>query len=156
MNGSNANYIDHLYSQWQADPSSVHASWNAYFSGGDASFQTPPNLGSNAGNLDINSIVAALQSSGAGMTTGSNELSSDEMVRLNMLLRAFMTHGHYISDIDPLNLKEHYKDSPTLAEKFRFPSKELLDMLDPSHYGFTEADMDREFSVSMPYNSTIA
>ena len=29
-------------------------------------------------------------------------------------------------------------------------------MLDPSHYGFTEADMDREFSVSMPYNSTIA
>ena len=29
-------------------------------------------------------------------------------------------------------------------------------MLDPSHYGFTEADMEREFSVSMPYNSSIA
>ena len=29
-------------------------------------------------------------------------------------------------------------------------------MLDPSHYGFTAADMEREFSISMPYNSTIA
>ena len=31
MSGTNANYIDYMYSQWQQDPSSVHASWNAYF-----------------------------------------------------------------------------------------------------------------------------
>jgi 2-oxoglutarate dehydrogenase complex dehydrogenase (E1) component-like enzyme len=43
------------------------------------------------------------------------------MVRLNMLLRAYMTHGHYIANIDPLQLKDHYADSPSLAEKFRFP-----------------------------------
>ena len=29
-------------------------------------------------------------------------------------------------------------------------------MLDPSHYGFTESDMERELSVSMPYNSSIS
>ena len=38
LSGANANYIDYMYAQWQEDPSSVHASWNAYFSGGDASF----------------------------------------------------------------------------------------------------------------------
>jgi len=38
MHGSNANYIDHMYSQWQKDPNSVHASWHAYFSGGETSF----------------------------------------------------------------------------------------------------------------------
>ena len=65
------------------------------------------------------------------------------MVRLNMLLRAFMTHGHYISDIDPLQLKEHYADNPTLAHKFRFPDKSLLTLLDPAHYGFTDADLER-------------
>jgi len=48
MTGQNANYIDYMYSQWEKDPSSVHASWNAYFSGGDASFATPPTLGANA------------------------------------------------------------------------------------------------------------
>lgn len=157
MSGANANYIDYMYSQWEKDPSSVHASWNAYFSGGSSSFQTPPTLGqTSGGSADLQAILAALQSGGAGMVAGNAELSSDEMVRLNMLLRAFMTHGHYISDIDPLNLKEHYADSPSLAKKFRFPDQELLNMLDPSHYGFTDADMDREFSVSMPYNSTIA
>jgi hypothetical protein len=27
LNGANANYVDQMYSQWRADPSSVHASW---------------------------------------------------------------------------------------------------------------------------------
>ena len=38
LSGSNANYIDYMYSQWQKDPSTVHASWNAYFSGGSESY----------------------------------------------------------------------------------------------------------------------
>ena len=52
MNGSNANYIDYMYSQWQKDPSSVHASWNAYFAGEEggasSSFTAPPTLGRSA------------------------------------------------------------------------------------------------------------
>ena len=61
MSGQNANYIDYMYSQWEKDPSSVHASWNAYFSGGDASYQTPPTLGQSSGcNVDVNAILAAL------------------------------------------------------------------------------------------------
>lgn len=140
MSGANANYIDYMYSQWQQDPNSVHASWNAYFSGGSDSFTTPPTLGQlPAGSLDINAILAALQNSSGG--AGLDSSSGDEYVRLNMLLRAFMTHGHYIANIDPLNLKEHYKDSPSLAQKFHFPDAKLLQLLDPAHYGFTEADM---------------
>lgn len=61
MSGNNANYIDFMYSQWKADPSSVHASWNAYFANGNSSFSTPPTLGqtSSAG-ADVNSILQAL------------------------------------------------------------------------------------------------
>ena len=144
-----------MYSQWEKDPSSVHASWNAYFSGGDSSFMTPPTLGQGgAGGADVSAILAAIQ--GAGLRTGSGEMSNDEMVRLNMLLRAFITHGHYTANIDPLQLKEHYADSPTLAQKFRFPDQNLLKMLDPATYGFSQADMEREFAVSSAYNSTIA
>lgn len=72
-----------------------------------------------------------------------------------MLLRAFMTHGHLVADIDPLKLKEHYKDSPSLSKKFHFPDEKLLGLLDPASYGFTEADMDREFNIQMPFGSTI-
>ena len=69
------------------------------------------------------------------------------MVRVQIMLRAFMTHGHLVADIDPLKLKEVYKESPSLAKKFRFPDSKLLSLLEPSTYGFTEADMDREFNI---------
>lgn len=81
--------------------------------------------------------------------------SADELVRLQMLLRAHMTHGHLCANIDPLKLAEHYRDSPTLAEKFRFPDQKLNDLLNPATYGFTEADMEREFYIHMPMQSTI-
>lgn len=31
MNGTSAVYIEQMYDCWKKDPSSVHASWNAYF-----------------------------------------------------------------------------------------------------------------------------
>ena len=66
-----------------------------------------------------------------------------------------MTHGHLVADIDPLKLKEVYRDSPSLSKKFRFPDDKLLSLLDPMSYGFSESDLDREFSIQMPFGSTI-
>lgn len=37
MSGQNANYIDYMYSAWQRDPTSVNASWQAFFSSEDFS-----------------------------------------------------------------------------------------------------------------------
>ena len=61
MSGANANYIDYMYAQWEYDPSSVHASWNAYFAN-DSSYQAPPTLGQTAGAGvgDLSQIIAAL------------------------------------------------------------------------------------------------
>ena len=113
----------------------MHASWNAYFAGGEGSYQGPPTLGQQPGQFgDLAGVLAALKSAGGAAGSDTN---GEEMVRLHMLLRS-------------------YKDSPSLAKKFRFPDAKLLALLDPSHYGFTEADMEREFAVSMPYNGTIA
>ena len=68
LSGANANYIDYMYAQWQQDPSSVHASWNAYFSSDGESFSTPPTLGKTAGGAsDMAQILAALQKSGGSL-----------------------------------------------------------------------------------------
>lgn len=46
--GTNAYYAEEMYKYWKQDPSSVHASWQAYFSGLDkglpsaSAFQPPP------------------------------------------------------------------------------------------------------------------
>jgi len=47
-NGTNAYYAEEMYRHWRQDPKSVHASWDAYFSGLDKgipsqnAFQPPP------------------------------------------------------------------------------------------------------------------
>jgi len=46
-NGTNAYYAEEMYRHWRQDPSSVHVSWDAYFSGldkglGPNAFQPPP------------------------------------------------------------------------------------------------------------------
>ena len=72
------------------------------------------------------------------MTGADSVRVADESIRLTMLLRAFMTHGHLVADVDPLRLREVYKDSPSLSKKFRFPDDKMLSILDPAAYGFTE------------------
>lgn len=48
--GTNTYYAEEMYRRWKSDPSSVHASWDAYFSGLDKgvpssqAFQPPPGL----------------------------------------------------------------------------------------------------------------
>lgn len=48
--GTSAIYIEHLYSQWLADPSSVDISWQNYFTnvernlGPGIAFQSPPTI----------------------------------------------------------------------------------------------------------------
>lgn len=139
LSGQNANYIDAMYSQWQKDPQSVHASWNAYFSG--ANFEQPPTLGKNVEESRLDEIINLLKS-GAVSTGAKSGVSSDraakEAVNLSKLLQSFESMGHLVADVDPLKLKEVYKDAKTYAAKFRFPHADLLKQLDYREYGFTE------------------
>ena len=67
-----------------------------------------------------------------------------------MLIRAYTTHGHLKADVDPLKLFESYKHFPTYAEKFKITQASSSNLLDYKAYGFTEADLDREFYVDAP------
>eukprot|EP00163_Fabomonas_tropica_P006927 TRINITY_DN1651_c0_g2_i1.p3 TRINITY_DN1651_c0_g2~~TRINITY_DN1651_c0_g2_i1.p3 ORF type:complete len:106 (+),score=19.83 TRINITY_DN1651_c0_g2_i1:134-451(+) len=51
LNPSSGTYIDQMHELWKKDPSSVHGSWNAYFSNLQSgqspatAYQPPPTLG---------------------------------------------------------------------------------------------------------------
>jgi len=68
-----------------------------------------------------------------------------------LLIRAYMTHGHMQADLDPLKLYETYsKDFPSYADKFKLPRTGLGHLLDYKQYGFSEADLEKEFFVDVP------
>ncbi len=74
LSGQNANYIDAMFTQWQKDPTSVHASWNAYFAGGN--FETPPTLGKTPQQGQLDEILTLLKS-GSGATGSVSGINSD-------------------------------------------------------------------------------
>lgn len=62
-----------------------------------------------------------------------DEVSNKDSLALAQLVRAFQVRGHLLAKVDPLGLA-----------KARLP----LDDLMPANYGFTDADMDREFDLT--------
>lgn len=60
-----------------------------------------------------------------------------------------MTHGHFKADLDPLQLKQVYGEDVT--GKFMNAGEDFTKLLDIEHYGFTQADLDKTFYVSVPH-----
>merc|ERR1712180_464843 len=65
LSGSSGSYVEDMYEAWAHDPSSVHASWDAYFRGG--AYQAPPTLGSStkANEVPLSNILPSLVGSSA-------------------------------------------------------------------------------------------
>jgi len=76
-------------------------------------------------------------------------------VQLAALLNAYENIGHLVADLDPLRILEVYKDNKAIQQKYFVPSDNLKSRLDHKHYGFTEADLDREFHIELPHKSSI-
>jgi hypothetical protein len=129
LDGNSANYVEQMLDAWKRDPSSVHASWAAYFSmvekgvNPGQAYQAPPNLHGATG-----VVIPPAKSSSVG-SADNNTLNITESMRVLLLVRAYQVRGHVLAKLDPLGLTTN-----------PLPPELML-----STYGFTEADLDREF-----------
>jgi 2-oxoglutarate dehydrogenase E1 component len=145
-----------MYDQWRKDPQSVHASWRIYFQnleGGAATpFELPPTTGQDP---VTQQLLNMLKSSGGQSTGGASNAdvlyNVQQSQKLMLLIRSYMTHGHMKADLDPLKLYESYnKEYPEYADKFKLPQTGPIHLLDYKQYGFSEADLDKDFFVDIP------
>ncbi|CAB4382519.1 oxoglutarate dehydrogenase, E1 component [Rhizophagus irregularis] len=127
LQGNAASYIEEMYEAWLKDPSSVHLSWQVYFKNIQSgvnprvAYQPPPTI------VPLTGMPVPLDVSGSYDVT--------DHMKVQLLVRAYQVRGHHIAKLDPLGILNPDLDGSIPKE------------LDPKHYGFTEKDLDREFSL---------
>ncbi|MEM0977551.1 MAG: 2-oxoglutarate dehydrogenase E1 component [Pseudomonadota bacterium] len=153
LQGHNAEYVEHLAAKHARDPSSVDAAWAEFF----AQVNDPSSASMGAADgpswarddwppapkddltaaLDgqwaidetsvQNKISAVAEEKGVKLDEAAVRRAVLDSIRALMIIRAHRIRGHLAADLDPLGLAEQPKQPE----------------LEPSFYGFTDADLDR-------------
>lgn len=118
LSGSNAEYIDHLFEIYLKDPASLDHTWRYFFDGLE--------LGEEFSNS--NSVVA--HSNGMATTSNGTSVDLSAEAKVAELITAYRAHGHMLARLDPLN-----------------PAPASHPLLDLSHFGLGEKDLDQEFTA---------
>jgi 2-oxoglutarate dehydrogenase E1 component len=119
-NASQAEFLEEQYTAWKNNPSSVDATWSAFFEGFEIGLQLPPPPRATQGGTTT--ITA---SAPPAIEAGRQRL---RQARIYNLLFAYRTLGHIIAHTDPLGF-----------------NKETLPDLDLQAFGFSDADLDDIF-----------
>jgi 2-oxoglutarate dehydrogenase E1 component len=160
--GGNATYIEGLYEAFKNDPNSVDDTWRSFFG---KLADTPADITANANGPSWerkdwpqspkSEMVAALDGNWGDLAVKTEKAltkkaveaapsapapvvapadvhrATQDSIRAIMMIRAYRMRGHLHADLDPLKL---------MVEE---PAPEL----DPSNYGFTEADYGRKIFI---------
>ncbi|WP_448252616.1 2-oxoglutarate dehydrogenase E1 component [Ottowia oryzae] len=133
--GGNAPYVEEMYENYLANPGSVPDSWREYF---DALQHVPAVDGSNARDVPhlpvINAFAERAKQGGTQVVvaSGADSELGRKCIAVQELIAAYRNVGARWADLDPLKRAER----PNIPE------------LEPSYYGFTDADMETVFNTS--------
>src|SRR5258706_460762 len=149
--GTNAAFIEGLYTQYLADPNSVDGTWQAFFEAlGDRGL-TPAQLGRGPSWRRDSKLppgpgefISALTGDPGpapkkavatpippAVHPEAAEAEAQASIRAIQLVRAYRVIGHLEASLDPLDLEK----------------RKSLPQLQPSFYGFHEADLDRPIFI---------
>ncbi|MBU0590464.1 MAG: 2-oxoglutarate dehydrogenase E1 component [Gammaproteobacteria bacterium] len=133
--GGNAPYVEEMYENYLDNPGSVSDNWREYF---DALQHVPAGDGSNTRDVPhlpvINAFAERAKQGGTQvvMATGADSEMGRKRTAVQQLIAAYRNVGARWADLDPLKR----------AERVHIPE------LDPSFYGFSDADQETVFNTS--------
>lgn len=128
----NSIYVDQMYSRWLKDKTSVHSSWNLYFSKLDGAEPGQEGL-THAGSGHALTNEAQVDSSGRLSDNVFHE-------KLAQMIFKYRKRAHEVADTDPLNIAlNHFK--------YKYPFVPVEDS--PEQYGFTKDDLNRSVEFFM-------
>ncbi|MDR0776963.1 MAG: 2-oxoglutarate dehydrogenase E1 component [Azonexus sp.] len=128
--GGNAPFVEELYELYLNDPTAVTPEWRDYF---DRLAQMPGFVARDVAHAPVIAAFAELAKDGGFRPAAPSSASSEHKKQsaVGQLVTAYRSLGTRWADLDPLK---------------RLP-RPKIDELEPSFYGFTDADMNQTFSV---------
>jgi 2-oxoglutarate dehydrogenase E1 component len=136
--GGNAPYVEEMYEKYLENPGSVPDNWRDYF---DALQHVPAVDGTDARDVPhlpvINAFAERAKQGGTRvvMAAGADSDLGRKRVAVQQLIAAYRNVGCRWADLDPLKRTE----------------REHIPELDPSFYGFSDADFETVFNTSNTY-----
>jgi len=133
--GGNAPYVEEMYENYLTNPGSVPDNWRSYF---DALQNVPATDGSNTRDVPHLPVINAFAERAKQGTTkvvqasGADSELGRQRTAVQQLIAAYRNVGARWADLDPLKRTER----PPIPE------------LEPSFYGFTDADLETVFNTS--------
>ncbi len=100
----NLDLIESFHNQWRIDPASVPESWRNFFEGYELGVET------------------------GGVSPDAGRSAAADAMRVERMVDAYRSTGHYLADLDPLGMAP------------RESSSEIMSL---ASFGFSEADLDR-------------
>jgi 2-oxoglutarate dehydrogenase E1 component len=130
--GANTPYIEELYDAYLANPAAVEPAWRDYFD----KLATLPGAGSYTGpdvahQPVIASFAQRAREGSLGTPARATAQDNAKQVKVLQLIKAYRFLGNRWAQLDPLRRMER----PSVPE------------LEPSYYGFTEADLGHTFNT---------
>ena len=141
--GANTPYIEELYEAYLANPGAVDPAWRDYFD----KLSNLPGVGNYTGpdvaHMPVINSFAVRAKEGTLHTPARSAAPNEKQVKVLQLINAYRFLGNRWANLDPLKRQER----PAVAE------------LEPSYYGFTEADLGQSFRTgsfeAVPETSTL-
>jgi 2-oxoglutarate dehydrogenase E1 component len=152
LDGGNAAYLEQMQARYAENPASVDASFRAYF---DSLGEDRANAKNNAEGPswtraahptdptpeltsaltgdwgDAAAVATKVKAANPDMSDDAVKRAAEDSLHAIMLIRAYRARGHLIANLDPLGLQK----------------PDVHPELDPTTYGFTAEDMDRDIFI---------
>jgi 2-oxoglutarate dehydrogenase E1 component len=131
--GGNAPYVEEMYENYLANPTSVPETWREYF---DALQHVPAADGSNVRDVPhlpvINAFAERAKQGGIKVVGSGDAEMGRKRTAVQQLIAAYRNVGSRWADLDPLKRAE----------------RENIPELDPAFYGFSDSDQEVLFNIS--------
>ncbi|MCM2253994.1 MAG: 2-oxoglutarate dehydrogenase E1 component, partial [Ramlibacter sp.] len=131
--GGNAPYVEEMYENYLANPTSVPDTWRDYF---DALQNVPAADGSHTKDVPhlpvINAFAQRAKQGGIKLVPAGEAEMGRKRTAVQQLIAAYRNVGARWADLDPLKRAE----------------REKIPELDPAFYGFSDADQEAVFNIS--------